>query len=92
MANRRTILSVAAQVWDQDSHSQADMDFLADITRADREWLDALNTANLTFGGGSEAWNAVKYIATRRRDDDYARALAALEAHDDEEEFAEAAE
>lgn len=91
MTNRRTVLSVAAQVWDQDSHSQADMDFLSAIGRADSEWLSALDTANLAFGGGSEAWQAVKNLATRQRDADYAKALAVLEACD-EEAFAEAAE
>jgi hypothetical protein len=83
MANSATVLAVAAVVYDQSSHSEADLAFLDAMAKADREWLDALNIANVTFGGGSETWNAVKRLATRSRNDAYARALAALEANDD---------
>jgi hypothetical protein len=91
MTNAATVLAVAAVVYDQDTHNEADLAFLDAISRADREWLDALNAANLNFGGGSEAWQAVKRLATRSRDKAYAAALAALEAHD-EDAFLEAAE
>lgn len=90
MTNAAQVLAVAAVVWDQDTHSEADMEFLFAISAADREWLDALNSANIQWGGGSVEWQAVKRLATRQRDAAYARALAALEAHD--EEFLEAAE
>jgi hypothetical protein len=93
MTNAATVLAVAAVVYDQDTHSEADMEFLFAIAAADREWLDALNAANLNFGGGSEAWQAVKNLATRSRDKAYADALAALEAHDDaDDELLQAAE
>jgi len=90
-ASPSEILAVAAVVWDQDSHSEADLAFLAAIAKADSEWVGALNTANITFGAGSEAWEAVKRLATRQRNAVYASAFAALEAND-ELEFAEAAE
>lgn len=91
MTNPATVLAVAAVVHDQDNHSAADLAFLDAMARADREWLDALNAANINFGGGSEAWQAVKRLATRQRDAAYDRALASLELFDDEE-FLEAAE
>ncbi len=85
-----TVLAVAAVVYDQENHSPADMEFLLAISAADREWLDALNTANINFGPGSEAWQSVKYLATRQRDAAYAAALAELEAHDfDDDEAAQ---
>ena len=83
--------SIAAVIYDQDTHSEADLAFLDAVALAGREWVQALNAANITFGGGSEAWNAVKRLATRSRDDAYARALNELEAQD-EIEWAEAAE
>lgn len=91
MTNRSSVLSVAAVVYDQDTHSEADIAFLAATAKANQDWLDALNSANISFGGGSEAWQAVKRLATRQRDAAYAIALSALEAND-EIEFAEAAE
>ena len=54
-----TVQAVAAVVWDQDTHSEADLAFLAAISKADSEWVGALDTANITFGAGSEAWEAV---------------------------------
>lgn len=92
MTNAAQVLAVAAVVYDQDTHSEADLAFLDAMAKADREWLDALSAANINFGGGSEAWQAVKRLATRSRNDAYARALAALEAHDFEDELLEAAE
>ncbi len=92
MTSRRSALAVAAAIYDDESHSDADIAFLDAMSRADREWLDALNAANINFGGGSEAWNAVKRLATRTRDQAYQRALAELEAGDDAELFQQAAE
>jgi hypothetical protein len=83
MSNAATVLADAAVVHDQDNHSAADLAFLDAMAKADREWLDALSAANINFGAGSEAWQAVKRLATRSRDKAYADALAALEAHDD---------
>jgi hypothetical protein len=85
MTNRRSVLAVAAQVYDKDELSERDQTFLDAISKAGRDWSDALTSANIQFGGGSVAWQAVKNLATRQRDQEYARALAALEAHDDQE-------
>lgn len=90
MTNRSSVLSVAAVVYDQDTHSEADMIFLEAIGAANDEWHAQMRAANLNFGGGSEAWQAVKRLATRQRDAAYAEALNILEATD--MEFAEAAE
>jgi hypothetical protein len=90
MTNAAQVLAVAAVVYDQETHSEADLAFLDAMAKADREWLDQLSAANINFGGGSEAWQAVKRLATRSRNDAYARALVALEANDDE--FLQAAE
>ena len=87
-----SIPSIAARVYDQDCHSQADLDFLAAISRADNEWHEALQTANKLFGGGSEAWECVKRLATRQRDADYAKALAVFETGEVEDEVLQAAE
>jgi ketosteroid isomerase-like protein len=84
MTNSATVLAVAAVVYDQDTHSPADLAFLDAMAKADREWLDQLSAANINFGGGSEAWQAVKRLATRSRNGAYARALAVLEANDTE--------
>ena len=84
MTSPASVLAVAAVVYDQDNHSEADLAFLDAMARADREWLDALNAANINFGGGSEAWQAVKRLATRSHNQAYLNALAALEANDDE--------
>ena len=88
-AHCATVLAVAATVWDQDSHSEADLAFLDAINAAGKEWVDQLNTAKVTFGPG-ETWEAVKRLATRQRDAAYAAALAELEAHDFEDEEAAA--
>lgn len=85
------VLAVAAFVYDKDTLNDADTTFLDAITKANLAWGEALDSANKTYGGGSDAWRAVKNLATRQRDDEYRRALAALEAHD-EIEFAQAAE
>lgn len=90
-ASPSEILAVAAVVYDQDSHSEADLAFLDAMATANRKWIDALNSANVNFGAGSEAWEAVKRLAARQRNAEYAAAYAALEAND-ELEFAEAAE
>ncbi len=93
MTSHKSALAVAAVVYDQDTHSEADLAFLDAMSKADREWLDALNTANINFGGGSQAWQAVKRLATRSRDKAYEAALAKLEAGDFEEvELLQAAE
>lgn len=86
------IISTAARVYDQDTHSEADLTFLAAMAKADRDYLDALNAANISFGGGSEAWLAVKRLASRSREKARADALAAFEADDTEFEFLIAAE
>lgn len=86
------VLAVAAVVWDQSSHNEADMAFLDAVAKADREWMDQLNAANINFGAGSEAWQATKRLATRSREVDLARALAEFEASDFPEFMAEAAE
>jgi hypothetical protein len=90
-ASAYEVLAVAAVVYDQDSHNEADMAFLASVNAADKEWADQLNAANINFGAGSEAWQAVKRLATKTREVALARALAEFEAHDFPE-FAEAAE
>lgn len=87
-----TIRSLAAKVWDQDSHDERDLAFLAAIGRAEREWDASMSFANQEYGGGTKGWQAVKNLATRQRDADYARALAVFEARDEEEAFSEAAE
>lgn len=74
---------IAAVVYDQETHSEADLAFLDAIARADREWIDQLSAANKNFGGGSDAWQAVKHLATRVRDDAYAIAMNELEEQDD---------
>ncbi len=93
MTSRSSVLSVAAVVYDQDTHSESDIAFLEAIGAANDEWHAQMRAANLNFGGGSESWEAVKRLATRSRDEAYARALARLEAHDEiEPELQTAAE
>lgn len=82
-ASAAEIRAIAATVHDQDSHSEADLAFLDALWKADSEWHEHLHSANIEFGGGSEAWQAVKRMATRRQLDAYKAALAALEAADD---------
>ena len=84
MSNYHSALAVAAVVYDQDNHSEADFAFLDAISKADREWIDELNNAKIQWGPG-EAFQTVKRLATRTRDRAYERALAALEANDFEE-------
>lgn len=78
--------------------TQAEETFLLAVRRADVDYLESLNTANRLFGGGSKAWLATKYLATRQRNDDYSHALesydASIDAGDevDEIELAMAAE
>ena len=90
-ASPAEILAVAAVVYDQDSHNEADMNFLYAVNAIDKEWCDQLNAANINFGAGSEAWQATKRLATKTREVALARALAEFEA-EDFPEFAEAAE
>jgi hypothetical protein len=85
------ILAVAAVVWDQPSHSEADMAFLAAMSKADSEWVDTLNKAKRDWNGDAKAWENVRYLATRQRNAEYAKAFAALEASD-EIEFQHTAE
>lgn len=75
--------AIAAVVYDQETHSEADLAFLDAVARADREWIDQLNAAKMNFGAGSEAWQAVKHLATNSRDDAYAVALHEFEAQDE---------
>lgn len=91
VASPNEVLAVAAVVYDQETHSDADMDFLLKVNAIDKTYVDALNTANKLWGGGSETWQAVKRLAARSRADRLARALAEFEAQDDLQ-FAEAAE
>lgn len=78
------VYAIAAVVWDQDTHNDADMAFLDAVAAADKEWSEALSAANINFGAGSEAWHAVKRLATKTREVALVRALAELESHDDE--------
>jgi len=87
-ASANEVYAVAATVWDQDSHSEADMAFLDAVNAANQEWADNLTSVKKTFGPG-EVFQAVKRLATRSRDDALARALAELEASEFPE-FAEA--
>jgi len=91
MTSASEVRAVAAVVYDQDSHSEADMAFLDAITAADKRWHDQLRAANIMYGGGSETWHAVKRLATRQCDAELIAALKTLEAHD-EIEFLAAAE
>lgn len=79
-ASPAEVLAVAAVVWDQDSHNEADMNFLYAVNAADKEWADQINAANINFGAGSEAWQATKRLATKTREVALARALDELEA------------
>lgn len=85
------IRRIAAQVYDQDAHDERDLAFLQAIGEADEMWHEALQRANKEYGGGTQAWEAVKNLATRQRDADYAKAMEAYFA-DDENEILIAAE
>ena len=85
-ASAAEIRAIAATVHDQDSHSEADLAFLDALWKADSEWHEALHQANVAWGGGSEAWQCVKRMATNRQLDAYRAALAALEAADFEDD------
>lgn len=82
-ASAAEVYAVAAVVWDQDSHSEADMAFLDAVNAANKEWADTLNGAKLQFPKDPDIWKVVKRLATRERDQQLARALAELESHDD---------
>lgn len=82
MTTAAEVYAVAAVVWDQDSHSEADMAFLAAVNAANKEWADNLNSVKITFGPG-ETFDAVKRMATRSRDAALVRALAELESMDE---------
>lgn len=82
-ASAHEVYAVAAVVWDQDTHTDADMAFLDAVNAANKEWSDQLSSVKITFGPG-ETFEAVKRMATRSRDIALARALAELEATDDE--------
>lgn len=84
MPTAHAVYAVAAVVWDQDTHNEADLAFLDAVAAADKEWAAQLNAANINFGAGSEAWQATKRLATKSREGALARALAELESHDDE--------
>lgn len=84
MTTANEVYAVAAVVWDQDTHNEADMAFLDAVNAANKEWSDQLSAANINFGVRSEAFQATKRLATRSRDAALARALAELESHDDE--------
>lgn len=77
------ILAVAAKVWDQDSHNEADMAFLDAIAKADSEWVDTLTKAKRDWNGDAKAWENVRYLATRQRNAEYAKAFSVLEASDE---------
>lgn len=86
MPNSPSILTIAARVYDKEGDlSEHDQAFLDAISAADRDWSEALSAANRSFGGGSDAWNATKRLATRQRDAAYERALAAFEGRDEEQ-------
>jgi hypothetical protein len=89
-ASANEVYAVAAVVWDQDTHSEADMAFLDAVNAANKEWSDNLNSVKKTFGPG-DVFEAVKRLATRERDQQLARALAELEASEFPE-FQQAAE
>ncbi len=71
-------ISLAARVYDQDHHTEADLAFLDAVWAADREMSDQLHAANLQWGGGSEAWHAVLRLATRSRNVAYQAAVDEL--------------
>ncbi len=70
--------TLASRVYDQDTHTDADLAFLDAIWAADREMSDQLHAANLQWGGGSEAWHAVLRLATRSRTVAYQAAVDEL--------------
>ncbi len=83
-ASPNEVLAVAAVVYDQDTHNEADMNFLYAVNAADKEWVDALNSAKLNFPSDPDIWRVVNRLATKTREVALARALAELESHDDE--------
>lgn len=84
-ATYHEIARVAAVVYDQDTHSDADMAFLQALHLADKDWHATVDAANIQWGGGSQMWQIVKALATRSRDAAYVKALAVLETADEVE-------
>lgn len=80
MSRTSEIRAVAATVWDQDSHSEADMAFLAALAATDKECSETLARSNQQWGPLSEAHQIVKRLVEKHREDGYRHALTLLEA------------
>lgn len=83
MPTTTEIRTIAARMYDDIRESggtehatQAANAFLDAIHRADQEWHQNMDAANLNFGGGSEVWKIVKRLATSQRDERYVEAFA----------------
>ncbi len=80
MSRTSEIAAVAATVWDQERHSEADLAFLEALAAADRCCTDTLSRSNICWGVNSEQHQLVKNLAYRQREVAYRNALAQLNA------------
>jgi|GEM_PF-4752076 len=84
------IAAIAAKVWDQDEHSDADLRFLEDLTVIDRWCSRELSQSNILFGATSDQHQITKNAVSNIREQRYVEALSRYQVG--EVVYAEAAE
>lgn len=70
------IAAIAAKVWDQDSHSPADLRFLEEISLIDRWCSKELSQSNILFGAMSDQHKRTKNAVSNIRERRYVEALS----------------
>lgn len=83
--NKRTseIAAVAATVWDQETHSEADLRFLEEISLADRWCSKELSQSNILYGVDSVQHQRTRNAVAVIREQRYVDALSRLQVAED---------
>lgn len=94
MSRTSEISAVARTVWDQDTHSEADLRFLEEISIADRWCSKQLSQSNILFGATSTQHQQTKNAIAVIRQERYVAALSRLQVAEDADilSFSQAAE
>lgn len=94
MSRTSEIAAIAATVWDQDTHSKADLRFLEEIALIDRWCSRELSQSNILFGVKSRQHQETKNAISVVREQRYVEALSRLQIAEEADimSYAQAAE
>jgi hypothetical protein len=76
MSRKYEILRIAAEVWDKEDQTPADLRFLEDLTTIDRWCSRELSQSNILFGAASDQHKRTLNAVSNIREQRYVEALS----------------